>query len=448
MRKFFVILLIFSVFSSLPAQEKLTLEKSIQIALQRNTGLIKSQNSLSYSEQRVKSSYGDLIPTLGVRGEWDWSRIKDQGGTYLDYLGNTVTVPASEEDQRNYIISAGGSVVLFDGLANWTKISQAKQDLEADELSLDRLKQDIVYQTTNLYFSVLNSQEILKVRKDNVQYNRKLLETIEERNRLGSVPIADVYTQQYQVGNAELQVITTQNELDVNKNNLLNYLALDVLAEYEFVNPFQGADISALDNYMKEFNDLSAMAAEALNLRLDYRSQKLLLESADDDITIANGGHWPSLSGNYGFSTSSLSVINLFDRQRYSVGLSLSFPIFSQFNTETAVELAQVTYRNTEEDLYALERQIKIDVKQAYQLLVAAKKALDVAVKNVVSTEENRRVNNERYSLGSGTILDVLQSDRDYQDALSSRINAEFIFYKSRDGLLNAIGKLDFNQYE
>jgi outer membrane protein len=130
------------------------------------------------------------------------------------------------------------------------------------------------------------------------------------------------------------------------------------------------------------------------------------------------------------------------------VGLSLNFPIFQQFDIETAVELAQVNYKNTEEDLLALERQIKIEVKQAYQLLVAAKKALNVAIKNVISTEENRRVNNERYSLGSGTILDVLQSDRDYQDALSARINAEFVFYKSRDGLLNAIGKLDFNQYE
>ncbi len=448
MRKFFVMLLIFSLFGSLFAQEKLTLETAIQIALQRNTGLIKSQNALSYSEQRVKSSYGDLIPSLGIRGSWDWSRIKDEGGTYLDYLGNPVPIDPSEEDQRNYILSAGGSVVLFDGLSNWTRISQAKQDLEADELNLDRLKQDIVFQTTNLYFSVLNSQEILKVRKENVAYNQKLLETIEERNRLGSVPIADVYTQQYQVGNAELQVITTQNELDVNKNNLLNYLALDVLEDYEYDNPFSGADMSTMDSYMKEFNDLSSMAAEALNLRLDYKSQLLALESASDDITIANGSHWPSLSGNYGYSTSSLAIVNLFDRQRYSVGLSLEFPIFAQFDIETAVELAQVNYKNTEEDLSALERQIKIEVKQAYQLLVAAKKALDVAKKNVVSTQENRRVNNERYSLGSGTILDVLQSDRDYQDALSTRINAEFVFYKSRDGLLNAIGKLDFNQYQ
>lgn len=448
MRKYLIILLIFSVCSSLFAQENLTLETSIQIALQRNTGLIKSQNALSYSEQRVKSSYGDLIPTLGVRGSWDWSRIKSEGGTQQDYLGNIVTVPSSEEDTRNYLLSAGGGVVLFDGLANWTRVSQAKNDLEADELSLDRLKQDIVFQTTNLYYSVLNSQEILKVREENVKYNQKLLETIEERNRLGSVPIADVYTQQYQVGSAELQVITTQNELDVNKNNLINYLALDVLADYNYTNPFQGGDVSTLDSYLEEFKDLSVIAAEALNLRLDYKSQKLAVESASDDITIANGSLWPSISGNYGFSTSSLSIVKMFDRQRYSVGLSLDFPIFAQFDIETAVQLAEVNYKNTEEDLVALERQIKIQVKQAYQLLTASKKAMDVAVKNVISTEENRRVNNERYSLGSGTILDVMSSDRDYQDAISSRINAEFIFYKSRDGLLNAIGKLDFNKYE
>ena len=138
----------------------------------------------------------------------------------------------------------------------------------------------------------------------------------------------------------------------------------------------------------------------------------------------------------------------LFDRKSFNVGLTLSVPIFSNWATENQVQFAQVTYLNAQEDLSALKRQIKIEVKQGYLNLVAAKKSLDVATKNVTAAEETRKINQERYNLGSGTILDVLQADRDYQDAIRNKINATYDFYSRRDNLNNALGKLDFKKYE
>lgn len=68
--------------------------------------------------------------------------------------------------------------------------------------------------------------------------------------------------------------------------------------------------------------------------------------------------------------------------------------------------------------------------------------------KNVVAAEENRKINQERYNLGSGTILDVLQADRDYTDALRSKINAVYDFYTKYDKLTNSLGKLEYKKYE
>ena len=95
-----------------------------------------------------------------------------------------------------------------------------------------------------------------------------------------------------------------------------------------------------------------------------------------------------------------------------------------------------------------MERQIKIDIKQGYLDLVAAKKRLDVSTANVKAAEENRKINQERYNLGSGTILDVLQSDKDYTQALSDNINALYEYYKLRDKLLNSLGRVNPNVYE
>ncbi len=97
---------------------------------------------------------------------------------------------------------------------------------------------------------------------------------------------------------------------------------------------------------------------------------------------MAKAGFWPSLSGGYNFSTSAVAVDKLFNRKVWGVNLSLNIPIFSNFNTETQVQYAKVSNLSAQEDLSALERQIKIEIKQGYQDFQAVSKALEVALKN------------------------------------------------------------------
>ncbi|MCB9209670.1 MAG: TolC family protein [Ignavibacteriales bacterium] len=449
MKRIWILIVGLSLVSNLLAQKTLTIDEAISIALQRNSNLIKGENLLTSSEANVKSAYGDLLPSLGLSGSWGWRRVADEGGqSQINFFGEEQITPATKTDTRSYSLSAGGNVVLFDGLANYAQISRAKNDLESSEFSLDKLRQDVVYTTTFYYYGVISTGELVKVRQDNVSYNEKLLETIKERNKLGSIPIADVYTQQVSVGNAQLLLIQAQNSYENAKNNLLNYLALDIFENYELVDPYTETSESENEEFLKNHSNLESLVKEALLNRKDYKSKLLDVESAQNGKTIAFSGMLPSLSGNYGYSTSATKPNSLFDRETYSVGLSLNIPIFSNWNTEANMQFAEVSYLNEMEDLAALERTIKIEVKDSYLNLVASKKQLEVTKSNVIAAKENRRVNHERYNLGSGTILDVLQSDKDYTQALTDNISAKFEYFQNRDKLINALGKLDFEKYQ
>lgn len=446
MKRMWVIILSLFLTSTLFSQTTLTLDEAIKIALQGNSNLIKGQNALSIDKANIKSAYGNLLPDLGVRGSWSWNRVIDAGGQQLNYLGEQVNTPASESDTRNYSLSAGGNITLFDGLANYARISRANNDLESSEYDLYKLKQDVVYTTTLYYNSVVSTGELVKVREENVKYNEKLLEQIKERNKLGSIPIADVYAQQVSVGNAQLLLIRTQNNFETAKNNFLNYLALDIFEEYELINPYVESEND--ESYIKDYSNIEDLVEEALENRADYQSQLLAVKSTVKGKTIAFSGLLPTLSGNYGYGTSSIKPSNLFDRESYSAGLTLSLPIFSNWNTELNMEIAEVTHLNAIEDLNVLKRAIKTEVKDSYLNLVASKKQLEVTKSNIKAASENRRVNKERYSLGSGTILEVLQSDEKYTQALTDNISAKFEYSQNRDRLMNVLGKLDFEKYQ
>ncbi len=448
MKRISILLIVLMVALPTFAQKKLTLQEAISIALQRNTALIKSKNGLSSDEAQLKNAYGELLPSLSAQSGFNWNRVDDKGGQQVFYGGIPLTTQASITENRSYNVYLGGNVTLFNGLANYATISQSKDNLSASEYNIVKLKQNIVFTTTDYFYIVLNAAELLGVREENVKYYQRLYETVQERNRLGSVTLADVYTAQVQLGNAELLQIQTQNIYESSKASLLNYLALNVLDDYTLVDPFEGKKIVDSDTYLKDFEDIQTMVSSALDNRFDYKSQQLNLNAAQSGVTIAKSGLYPSLSGNYSYGTSAVTTNDLFNRKVLSIGLSLNIPIFSNFSTENQIQFAKVTELNAKEDLSALERQIKIEIKQTYLDLIAAKKSLDVATKNVAAAEETRKINQERYNLGSATLLDVLQASRDYQDALSNKINAGYDFYRQHDKLNNSLGRLDFSKFE
>lgn len=442
-----ILLVVFS-FQSY-AQKELTLTEAIQIALHRNSSLQKNVNGLKGFESNVKASYGNFLPTLGAGASWDWSRSDRKGfGTIL--IGG-IQVPsfATSSQTRNYQWNVSTNWTLFNGLSNIATLSQSKNNLESAELTLERLKQDIVFQTTSFYYTVINTQKLLKVKKDNLKWNKKNLETIVERNKLGAATLADVYQQRVAAGNAELDIIKTYNQLEVAKNDLLFYLGLDVLEEYTFSDEISDAEKDVLDTDLsKDYDRISEYVADAMNYRRDYKSSILNLESARNGVTIAESGHWPVIRANGFYTWRGNNISDLDNSKTLSVGLSLNFPIFQGWSVSNRVQFAVVDVKNKEVELSDLKRDIKRQLQKTFLDLQAAHKGLKVSKENVDFAQENLKIVQEKYSLGSGTLLDVLVANSSYTTALTNLINSQYAYIVLSEQLKYYLGVLDYSKYE
>lgn len=449
MRTILSSLLIFFLIGNLSAQKQLSLDDAIRIALQSNSNLKKTENNVGTFEANVKSAYGAFLPSLGASGSLSWTRSESSGGETYVYQGTTFTSEPVTTETRNYSLGAGANITLFDGLSNFANLSQSKNELESAELMLARIKQDIVFNTINLYYAIVNNQELLKVKEDDVKWNKQNLETITERNKLGAVTLADVYAQQVRFGNAELEVVRTRNLLESSKSELLDYLGLDVLDDYQFSDSITDQSISSVErNLSEDYQNISQIVKDALNARPDYKSAQLNLESANDGITKAWSGYLPTLTGNANFNTYANDPNELFNSRNYTLGLSLNIPIFSRFSTENQVQFAKINAMNKEIEVSDLERQIKRNLKSTFLDLEASEKALEVGKRNVVAAEENRKIESEKYSLGAGTLLNVLVANSEYTNAQTSYINAQFSYITLREQLKYYLGVINYKEYE
>jgi outer membrane protein len=444
----FFCVLCFTCFSI--AQNLLKLDEAVNIALQRNPDLQRSTNSISSYESAVKASYGSFLPSLGAFGSWDWRRNESGiAQTFIDPNTGATLYSSGTTESRTFNAGAGMDWVLFNGFSNFASLSQSNNSLEAARMSLSRLKQDIVFQTIRYYYEIINNQKLLAFKEDDVKSNQRNLETITERNRLGAVTLADVYAQQVRTGNAELEVIRTRNNLEVAKSNLLFFLGLDVTADYVFADSLSEGDLQQLEqNISLDYKNISELVEQALDSRFDYRSARLTLESAYNGVVIARSGHFPTLTGSMRFGSVASVTKDLFRSKTYSIGLTLNIPIFSGFSVDDRVEFAQVNAMNQEVNVNELERNIKRNLQQTFQDLQAAQKAIDVGKRNVLAASENQKIEQEKYNLGSGTLLNVLIANSENANALTNYINAQFAYVVLSEQLKYQLGTLDYTKYE
>ena len=442
----FLIVSLMSVYSY--GQKVLTLNDAINIALHRNTTLQKSVNNIKSSESNLQAAYGGLLPTINATGSWSWNYQRQQGIPFT-FAGITLYPPTTTSETRNYSAGVSASWTLFDGLSNIAAVSQSKKDLESARLQLENLKQNTVFQTVNLYYAVIDNQQLVKVSEDNVVWNKRNVETVMERNKLGAVTLADVYSAQVQEGNAEVNLIQTKNQLETSISQLLYYLGLDVLQKYSFSDSLTSQEQDILNtDITSQYAGLESMVKEALANRSDYKSAQLDYESALNGVTMAEGGYFPRLTNSYSYSTYASQISDLNKSRNFSIGLNLNIPIFEGFSIDNQVQMAKVNAMNKKVDLDDLNRTIKQNLQQTYLNAEAAKKSLDVNRRNVQAADENLKIAQEKYTLGSGTLLDVLVANSNYTNARTNFINSEFQYIVLNEQLKYYLGVLNYKNYE
>jgi outer membrane protein TolC len=448
MRLTIIILCTFFLSTTIIPQEKLTLEDAIGIALHKNSTFLKSSSQIGGFESGVQAAYGNFLPTLGANASWQWNKT-DQQGFFVDQVTGQVIEGGQSTQRRSYNIGLGSNWTLFDGLANFANLSKTQDELQSAELTLERIKQDIVFQTMSLYYNIVYTEQLLRVKRDNLKWNEKNLETIKERNRLGAATLADVYQQEVAKGNAELELIRTENDLQTAKKDLLFYLGIDVLQEFAFADSLTSTEEAILNtDLLKSYEDLTEIVNQALSQRFDYQSALLNLESSKSGVTIAESGHWPSLvaNGDYTWFGNTLSEVD--KNKNLQVGLSLNVPIFLGWSVSDRVQLAEVQSKISEIEVSDLERDIKRQIKTNYLNLQAAQKALLVSEKNISAAKENLKIEEEKYALGSGKLLDVLIVNSRYTTALTDLLNAQFAYIVLSQQLRYYLGVLDYKIYE
>jgi outer membrane protein len=433
-----VVVLLLTATTIAAAQTKtLTLEQARQIALERNLSVAQAQNNVEAAQASVMAATGDYLPTLSASG--GWTRNQTEGPVTI----GGVQIPNTKAVFNNFSTSVNLNYTLFNGFAREGNYTRTSANAIATEQTAARTRQSIIFQVERAYLNVLRNEQLVKVSEENLKRDLRQLERITESNRVGALSRADVYRQQSQVAADELSVINAQNNYDKAKADLLALIGLDVNDEYTIADPSISTEIarSELESSAEQYSNFPELARRALAKRPDYLGATESVRSAEGGISAARSGYFPSVSAFAGYGFSNRELSRLTENKSINWGLNLRWNLFDGFSTNEALQSAYVQKKNAELSLQQTERNINVEVKKALLDLEAARKAYEVSQKGLVSATEDRKIAEERYNLGAGTLLDLLTANAGLVSAQANKVNAVYDFIIAKRNLEYVIGE-------
>jgi len=423
----------------------LTLSRAIEIALEQNVPLKQAENTATAAESGVLAAYGTYLPTLSASGGWTRQQTQRSATTQL-IGGQPILLPASSSTTNNFSTGISAGYTIFDGFNREANLSRAVSGASSAELTAGWTRRGTVFQVQSAYLAVLRNEQLVKVTEENLKRDQKQLDRIVESNRVGALAISDVYRQQSVVAQDELSLISAQNTYDKSVASLLATIGADVSEDYQIADPtvpseIAQADLDAADAKVNSFADLRQ---RALSLRPDYKSAIEVLNAAQSGVTAAWSGYVPSVRAFGGYSMANTEFSNLSDSRGLQWGVSISWNLFDRFQTNYNIQNAKVGERNAELSLLQAERNVGVDVKNALLDLEAARKQYEVSIKGLQSAEQDRKIAEEKYNLGSGTLLDLLTANAVYVNAQVNKVMATYNYITANRNLDYVTGEKNY----
>jgi outer membrane protein len=330
----------------------------------------------------------------------------------------------------NYGLSS--NVTLYQGGAITHTIEQNKLQADQAGLQTQQYDQNLEVQILQAFLSVLGNQELLKYQEAVVETSEEQLKQGDARWNAGSIMESDYLLLKAQDAGAKSNVMNTKIAIVNSLITLKSLLSMDPLANLDIVYPNDG-DIDALALLPSQETALQRCLATSPTLKLSQSSINL----ATNSLQLAKSGYYPTLSlggsigtghsNNYSDLGSQLS--NQFNQR---VGLTLSIPIFDNFRTKSQVTQSKAALMQAELNKKDQQLTLSQTLVQGYQNVISLYsqyKANDVSRDAYYKTYMAYKA---KFNLGAATVVDLLQQQNNYLNALNGFIQSKYGFLLNR----------------
>ena len=323
---------------------------------------------------------------------------------------------------------------LFD-YAAWQALKAAKAEVKQAAAIFQLAQQQLVQRVASAYFVALQAEDLLSYQKAQQKATARQLEQANQKFDVGLVTKTSVYQARAGHDKVVASVIEAANNVRIAHEALRQITGV----YYPSLQPLQ-AELK----YPMPFPDkVEAWVAAAKQHNLNVVSARYAVQAGKAYIQQAKAGHLPTLSavGEYEEQSKFLGAIHINTDTR-TAGLKFAMPLFQGGAVRSLVRQSQQQYQQTHEALRLNFRQAEFDARKNFHNLVAQISKIKADRQAIVSGQSSMKNTENAYRLGTQTIIDVLNTQRDLYEAQANYAEDQYGFINSWLALKLAAGAL------
>jgi outer membrane protein len=410
------------------AQEPLSLEDSIAMAVTNNP-LIKAQDEqVRASLMEKRSSFSDMLFSVDLG--YSYARLdEDPSMTLPASLGGQI-IPLGTRD--NYTFSVEVTQPIFAGGALYNAYRIAANNYRVANLDREQEIRDLKLRVIEAYYGIVEAREILEVARSSAASIKAHLDVANAFFNQGMIPKNDLLEAQVRYAESVQNVIIAENAVKLGESAL---------------NTLLGRSIASPVNILEEIpmQELEKSLDEAYETALEHRSEiritRLQVENAEKGIWIARAGYLPNVAATYEYEKTGEDS-DVGDDDAWAVGVGLRWNVFDGGTSHFSVARQKAVRNRLNYLLQSLKDQVLLEVKNSYLSAEEARARTEVAAKAIDQARENLRIQKDRYNLQVATTTNVLDAEALLAQARRNYISARTDYATSLATLRSAMGTL------
>ena len=418
-----------------PDALNLTLEQALEIAMSENPTIKIADQEIEIKRYAKQGTYASLYPQIDATAQYQ--RVIEKQTMSMAFGGTTQSIKVGSDNSFSGGVTAAMPII---NAQLWTSLKVSALDVELAVEKARSSRLDMVEQVTKAYYSVLLAKESLNVYKrvyDNAVENNK---NVKKKYDVGSVSEYDLITSNVSVQNAIPNLFEAENSVTLTLWQLKALLGIDLTRNIDVVGSLMDYEQAMLYGYdLAQLNLDENSTMKQLDLQTEQLKKALKITKLANVPTLSvNAAYLYTALGNDG----KFFVRDAWNPYSYA-GVQLNIPIFAGNAKRAATRQARLNLSNIELQRENTERQLRVSIVQCVNSMDTSVKQFHATNATVDQAKRGYDIAVKRYEVGSGTLVEIDNSQLALTQAELSRNQSVYNFLTSKVALDKILGNME-----
>ena len=410
-------------FCSVSVGQSLNIDECVRIALENKPSLKRAEQDVTIARLNRASTGALMLPSVNASNSFSET-------TY----GNS-----SSESTERYSGGLSLSQSLFNFGNKVNTFQQSDNNYNTVKQQKRQTKARVILDVYTYYYQYLKNSELFDIAGKDLELSKKQLDLVENQYNLGAVSKTDYLKASVRYGTAKSNFLSRELSKKNSEKSLRHSMGL------------LNSDIQINIEKKVDFTLAIPSFDEAYSLMLVNSPDLTILDNqvlgAQINVKKAWSSSLPSINMSVGMNASSSDQLTrsyFDDNYIKSANITLSIPIFSGFRNKNSIQISKLQLDQADTRFMGGKNSAKVSLYALINSLNNYKEIIPIQEEVLISAEEDLKLAQQKYELGSASILELLDAQLALIQASSTLVRTKYdaaIQIANLDDLLGTLDK-------